>query len=241
MRRTLQQLVSQTRVLIDQTDSTNSNFTDSELTGFLNEALQFGATQCGWPRDQIQVQVESNVGSYTLPSDFLSLRNVYFGDPTTNGDVRPIAIMTEEQLRERYPNWLETGTTNNGRPVACFLLDRATVHIYPRPNATESASGKYLILSYTYYPAAMSADGDYPDLPDAYHDYLKFYAGHLCYAGKLKNAERSKEYLDLFIKQMKLQQPEVINQEGNNNLYFGWGNYEGGANAEGNLANGRLS
>src|SRR3990167_754206 len=158
MRRTLQQLVAQDRGMIVQLDSGNSDFTDAELTGFNNEAVQFIAEKIEWPRDLISFQVEVGVPSYPLLTDTLKIRTAYFGNTSIVNDMNILAICDESQLKEVVPGWLDGTTSARGRPTRLILLDRNTILIHPTPDADNSASGKKIYLGYVYYPSAMSAD-----------------------------------------------------------------------------------
>lgn len=237
MRRTDQQIITQIRTLIGQTDSSNSDFTDAELLGFANEGQQFIATRIEWPRDIISIQVEEGVPAYTLPNDLIKVRTAYFGDTSVNGDICPIPILLEEQLRDIVPGWLDQNSAARGAPTRCAIIDRATIIVSPTPDAASAATGKKLHLGYVYFPAAMAGAGDYPDLPDNFHDEIKFYAGHLCYMGKLKNPTLATSMLDMMIKKLDLMKPSVVDQVGS--LVFQWVDYDGESNS-GDIANNRL-
>lgn len=237
MKKTLQQIREAARGLISQTAASNSDFTDAELNGFANRGVQFIATLVEWPRDIIAIQVEEGKPAYPLITDAMKLRTGYFGDQNTAGDVIPIQICTEEQLREYAPNWLDKTSSARGRPTKVILLDRVTVLVHPTPNAEEAASGKKLFLGYVYYPAALSADGDYPDLPDVYHDFIEEYAAHLCYLGKLEKANKAKEILDLVTQKVKAVQPQATDDI--QDKFWGWGNYESESSSD-NISSLRL-
>src|SRR3990167_4387800 len=98
---TLQQIRNSTRILISQTDSSNSDFTDSELNGLINQGLIFFAVQTKWPRDLISIQAEEDKDTYTLPSDNLLIVDAYFGNTDTNSDVRPLTIISPQVLKEK--------------------------------------------------------------------------------------------------------------------------------------------
>ena len=133
---TLSQIRSLVRVNISQTDETNTDFTNTELNGFINEGVRFLGALVKQPRDHVYVQTEDNKSSYTLPSDAILLLTAYFGDKTKSGDVRPMEIIPEEALKEKMPNWLDESGVNNGRPYYAVLMGKRTVLVAPTPNAT---------------------------------------------------------------------------------------------------------
>lgn len=222
MRKTLQQLQNDFRILISQTDENDTDFTSAEITGFLNQGVQYLASLVEYPRDIMEIQVQDNYAAYTLPSDTMKLRTAYFGDRSITGDWRPISVIFEERLNEIYPSWGENTDDSKGRPEVICLLDRQTVLIHPRPNAVESVTGKKLYLGYVYYPAALVNDGDYPDLPNIYHQFVPLYAAHLAYMGKLKNVEIANGFLKQCIDKAKSVQPQATNEI--TDLYFSFGN-----------------
>lgn len=218
----------------------NTDFSDSELNGFINEGITFGATLLQWPYDIMDVQVELGIPIYTLPADTLMLREAYFGNRTTAGDVKPLKIYTEATLKELNPNWLDNTNSTRGRPARVCLLDKSSVLLDPRPDVDNSASGKRLYVSYVYYPAALAADGDLPVLPLGTHDFLSIYGAHKCYAGKLNNPQLSAAKLQEFLSKLKLLEPKVDRPV--QQLAFHWGSeVDRGTGSTNNLADLRLS
>lgn len=186
---TLSQIRTTVRQYISQTDTANTDFTDSELNGYINMGTRYMGALVKQPRRLSEIQVEEGKAAYTLPSDAVIVRTAYFGS-VTDGDAVPLSVMTEEALKSENPNWLSEATSDRGRPLRLILLDRTTVVVNPTPSATESASGKKLRVTYVYQPAVLSADGDTPDLPIVYHDFISEYANHLCCMSKLKEPEK---------------------------------------------------
>jgi len=217
---TLQQLRAKTYLEISQTEG-SSDISNSEIDGFLNEAMRFIAVIVGWPKDIVDIQAEEDKSTYTLLSDTLKIDIAYFGDRGISGDMRKLKPITESALPELDPGWLENTTESQGEPIYIVLIDRRSVLIHPRPNASNSASGKKIYLSYVYNPATMNTDADEPDLPLSYHDLLPIFAAHKAYGGKLKNPElavlKYKEFRD---KEIQLR-PKVDQDIGP--MYWAWG------------------
>lgn len=205
------------------TTDPNTNFTDkSVIDGFLNEGAEFAAVFIEYPRNLVTVTTQNNVGSYANPVDNLVLRTAYFGDTTLAGDVKPLKIVSEETLKEIYPSWLDQSTSGTAsRPEYLIQLDRLTVHIFPRPNA----SGKSLILNYNYNPAPMVNDSDVPDLPIPYHDLIPLYALHLAYYS-LQKPELSAQFYKDFMAKVQLLK-SAVTKESKEALSFQWGTSEG--------------
>lgn len=226
---TRNQIRTQIRALIDQPDSSNSRFTDDQLNEYIDEAVNYTAVFIEYPRDFIEIQVEQNIGAYTLLTDTLVVRTAYFGDKTISGDLRPLTIISEETLKELYPSWYETNSNTNSRPQYLILMDRNTIYVHPKPDANNSAAGKKIVLDYIYNPAALSDDSSIPDLPVPYHGILQLYAGHLAYL-RLNNADLSAKLLQMYrdkIKELK----STVTKETSEGLAFQFG-YDPGLDDE---------
>ena len=208
---TRQQIRSQLRTLLNETDTANTHFSDSELNEYINQAQSYLAVLIEWPRDFVEIQTEENIGSYTLLSDTLIIRTAYFGDKNTSGNIRPLIVTTEEALKAMFPSWLDETTSSQGKPNYLILLDKRTIHVYPRPNAAESASGKKIVLDYIYNPANMGTDADQPDLPTPYHNFLQFYAAHLAYL-RLQNQVMSDRMAKDFVTKVKSIEPTLVKE-----------------------------
>lgn len=202
-------------------EDTTAHFQDQTvINGYVNEAMEFAAVFIEYPRDLVSVVTELNVGSYSNPTDNLLIRTVYFGDPNTAGDIRPVKFVTEETLREIYPSWLDnTSDSQADRPQYAIQLDRNTVNIFPRPNSV--AAGKKLWLNYNYVPAALVNDSDIPDLPLPYHTLLPIYAVHLCYIALQQVNTAETLFKDFMGKVQQLK--SAVSKESKENLSFSWG------------------
>lgn len=205
---------SQCRAEISQTNSANSDYTDTELNGLIDEAVTFAATLVEWPREFKEITPVDGTADYDITStaltyDTLKIRTAYFGDRSIAGDISPLSVLTEEGLRTIDPNWLDQSSGSKGTPRYLIQKSKTTITIHPRPDSDASASGKKLILNRVYYPGAMSSDSSTPDLPVPYHDLLKFYVSYLCYSGKLRDTKIASEKLKKFTEQVALLKPIV--------------------------------
>lgn len=217
---TLQQLRERVKTKLDE--SAQSHFTDDVLNNYINEAINFTAVFIEYPKDLVYIQVQNNVGDYTLPSDTLYPRMAYFGDPSSKGDVKPLIFVTEDTLKEIAPNLMDNTSDTQGRPTYIYRKSMTTVSLFPRPSAQESASGKYLFLNYTFNPSSITADSQTPAIPPIYHDILQFYALHLCYI-QLQNKDMSDSMLNGYLGKIKLIKAQTT-KESKEAFGFQWGN-----------------
>lgn len=218
---TLATIRAQTLLTIREA-SDNSNFTTAQLNDLINQSLLQIAPKIHYPRKEDSgTQVTAGTADYDAASDFVSLISAYFGDNTVENDKLPLTVVNEETLKYIRPTWLVRTTASRGRPTRILLMDRNTFRLDPVPDATNAASGKKLWLYYVYTPAALSADGDTPDVPTIYHDAIQFYAAHLAYLS-LQNAEVSGFMLGKFDKMVKELQP-TIERDASELMRFQWG------------------
>ena len=218
---TLSQIRSLVRQKISQTDETNTDFTNDELNGFINEGQRFLGVIVKKPIDHIEIQVQQDYPAYTLPPDAILLATAYFGDVSIQRDVLPLKIMTEEALKEVNPQWMDENASSQGRPTRIILLDRRTVFINPRPNSDQGVSGKKLRLGYVYQPANMANDSDAPDIPLVYHDLISEYATQMCFFGKLKDPVLGNAILTQVLAKAKKLEPLIAKES--ISFGFSWG------------------
>ena len=218
---TLSQIRSLVRQFISQTDTNNTDFTDSELNGYINLGTRYLGKLVKHPRRIAEIQVEAGKAGYTLPSDAVIIRTAYFGT-VSDGDTIPLSVMTEEALKEQVPSWLSEDSSDYGRPSRMILLDRTTVVVNPTPSTAESVTGKKLRIGYVYQPAVLSAESDEPDLPIVYHDFIAEYANYLCCNGKLKEYEKGVSILQTVMDKAKKFENLII-KDTEAGFGFSWG------------------
>lgn len=217
----LGQIRTVARGKISQTDETNTDFTNQELNSSINEGARFLGVLVKKPTDHVEVQAQVGYPAYNLPGDALLLATAYFGDLSIPGDVWPISIITEENLKEIRPSWMDESAQARGRPQYIILADRKTVLVNPTPDDASSASGKKIHINYVYQPALMVNDSDEPDLPLEYHDLLADYTQHLCYLGKLKQPDLGVALLQQIVEKAKKLEPMIIKEAVS--FGFAWG------------------
>lgn len=209
------------RVKISQIDENNTDFTNDELNGFANEGQRFLGALVKKPIDHVEIQVQRAVPAYTLPTDAILLNTAYFGDVSSQGDVRPLSIITEEALKEVRPSWMDEHSSSQDRPSRIVLIDRTTVLINPTPNAAESASGKKLHIGYVYQPSNMANDSDSPDLPIVYHDLIADYIQYMAYLSKLNKPELATALFEQMSAKAKKLEPLIVKEA--TSFGFSWG------------------
>lgn len=230
---TLSAIRSQLRTILSETDNTNSHFTDAQLTEFINQAQTFMATYIEYPRTIASAQVTAGTADYTLPTDWISILAVYFGNLAVSNDVIVLRVINEEALKSIRPGWLETASTSRGRPQFAHIKNRTTLTLIPTPDTDNATTGKKYHLNYIRLPTTLVLDADSPELPLPYHDFLQFYAAHMAYLNLQVQAMADKMF-EIFTTKMKAIQTEV-NKESKEAMAWQWtygvdvsGDYDGG-------------
>lgn len=189
--------------------SANSHFSAAERYGFINEAVQKIATTCHHPRKlDTGTQGVAGTSEYDAASDFVFLVKAWYGDATIVNDIKPLKVLRPQAISNMVPNWIETASASWGAPRILIPMDRNTHRLFPTPDAINAVSGKKLWRYYSYLPASLSLVTDVPDLPDVYHDIIKYYAAYLANAGRLQNPEEAALMIKLFDKERVEREPD---------------------------------
>jgi len=208
----LQTLITATRRNINETDPTNTHFTDSELTDYLNQAVLFLGTQMEWPEQVDQATAVPNQALYQLPDDFIELTDVYFNS------VNPVhlAILEREDLGQITPGWQSDPAST---PRIAYRYNRNTIGLYPVPDANQT--DYTLQIQYIYMPATLVNTTDVPDLHSAFQMCLPFYAAFLCET-RLGNDKRAETDLGNFKRHLDALKSRV-QKYSDDLLRFRWG------------------
>jgi len=221
---TLVNIRNKVRDYISQEDTSNTDFSDTELNNYINEGIRYLGKLVKKPIKRITIQAVLDTATYSLASvapDFILPTTAYFGDTTINGDVQKLELIPEESLAEINPAWLDATTGSQGRPRYLVMINRTTVLVHPRPNSDQSASGKLIHLTFVYEPTEITSDSAEPDLPISYHDLIPKYAYSECLISKLKEDAKGYSIRGLMEKEAKKIEPLIIKEA--NSFGFTWG------------------
>ena len=170
---TLATLRTAVRRYINETDNTNSNFSDSELTDYLNQATQFLGTQMEWPIQTEIATAAANQSLYQLPTDFIELLDIYWNQTK-------LPLLDRNDMGQISPSWQQDPV---GTPRVAYRFDQQTIGLYNTPDTLQTLNGVssyQLQITYIAIPPALVNDGDIPDLQSMYHMALPFYAAFIC-------------------------------------------------------------
>lgn len=207
-------LLTSVRRMIDERDSDNSHFTDSEIYDYINEAIRLLGTELEWPLQTAEAPAVADQAVYALPEDFIALVDVYF-------DNRPLHIIQRDDLTAIRSDWQNA---TSGTPVFAYKSDNAKFGIYPKPSTEETSDDEVIQIQYVKLPANLSDDVTAPDLHTAFHDCLPFYAAYKC-EDSMGNSKRAQSKLADYERHKK-RIASVLQRFSDELLRFRWsGNY----------------
>lgn len=173
------------RRLIDERDSTNSHFSDSEIYDYINQGIRLLGAELEWPLQTAEATSVTDQAVYTLPDDFISLTDIYF-------DNAKLGILERADLSSICSTWQDTPSSI---PLYAYKSDNAKVGMYPQPDATHN--GLTIQIQYIKLPADLDDDASVPDLHTAFQDCIPFYGAFMC-EHSLGNDARAQVNLSLY-------------------------------------------
>ena len=180
---TLAELTTKFRSIINETDSSNSHFTDAQAATMANEAIRFIITRL----EELPIawsNIVSALGDITIDTDTLLINEAYILNPETS-KYDKLEICDFGYLKYVSPTWL-SDTADTPR----YLARKGTfgVYLYPQPKA--SYVGQNIQLAGVNFPAAVSVGEALPSLPAHVYDWIPH---HMAYSAfqQLGQTDRS--------------------------------------------------
>lgn len=151
---TLQNLLTEVRILLNQPDPNNSFWKDPELSGYLNEGvrlyfLEVQAADEGYFTASSDLDLTNNVETVPLPSDCFKVRAIY--KKVNDGYVM---LPYRNNLTEGY---LNQGGNSLNNYLPYYYFQGNNLILRPIPNFSETAG---LHIEYIQFPDQMVWGGD---------------------------------------------------------------------------------
>lgn len=168
--------------------STDSFYTDTILTGLINEALNWYAGQWDWPwlEKSETISCADADSDYSLASDYQSTIAVIdsTGTPLVEKPFDELLFMTD--AKSANPHF--------------YTVYNATLHVRPVPNGSFNLTHYYRAAE-----TALSGDSDTPAMPDQWLGAVYEYAAGLGFqaAGNLTDAGEKFKTANAWIDQMR--------------------------------------
>lgn len=153
---TLERIIRDVRVRLNQPKAENSRWSDTELTEYINEALQqmfltINETSEGQFDKVGNLDVTNAVDTVALPTDCFALRGVWFKQGTINR-----RLEYRQNITEDFANDSSTNGQANYEPY--YYLRGNSLVLRPIPGFTSTNQPIY--IEYTAYPNVLVYGGD---------------------------------------------------------------------------------
>lgn len=178
---TLESLVRDSRILLNQPKAENSRFSDAELTKYANQAVKqiFGIVNKmgeGQFDKTTTLSIVSGVETVALPTDCFSIKVLYKVQGTVNR-----RLEYKNSMLLDYDNNSQNSGSTTYEPY--YYLRVNNIVLRPIPGFSETSG---LILEYTAYPSILQFGGDSLDsgVSPLFEELITTYVVYKC---KLKD------------------------------------------------------
>lgn len=196
MARTLSEIRGEARLMLGQTDSDNSNFTNAQLNTWVNEAYRLVVVDLGIvPISESSYTLQTTI---TLDTDTISvdIAKIYI---RPDGEWRELEIIGLDDLLRIDPDWENADTDE---PRYFVRMNQGTARLYPPPNAANDAQADSVKTYGLELPTALSSDSDTTAIPHNLDDILAHYVAYRGFQ-RLADMDRAVSELTLFRGQLK--------------------------------------
>lgn len=184
------------RSIINETDSTNSHFTESQLDIWANEAYRYIQTRLGVI--PIKERDYSSSATIALNSRTLTVNEAYLNIQPENKLVQ-LEVVDQDFLNVIDASWLSAET---GVPEYLCRSGTFEARLFPPPNAANT--GQTLRTFGLEFKTDMASDTDTPDLPLNMHDLFPHYMAYRAFQ-QLTLTDKATNELILVNGQLKAQ------------------------------------
>lgn len=178
---TLQTLLTDVRVMLNQLDPNNSFWKDDELTNYLNQGVRLYFVEAvksgvGQFSTVVDLDITSGADTISLPSDFFEMRNLW--RKVSNG----YETLTFRNIGS--DNYSTTAGTGGNNYMPYYYFRGNAIVLRPPPVFSETAA---LRMEYIQFPDTMIYGGDMltAQVSPIFKELITMYA---VYKGKLKES-----------------------------------------------------
>lgn len=178
-------------MLLNEREESNSHWDNEEILTAIGQGVRFLGTVMEWAQQTSEATSQEDKRTYGLPSDFISLVDVYF-------DGKPLSVVSREDMPSINHDWM---TAEPGEPEWVYKSDNAQIGLYPKPSS--DFASLQIQIHYVKVPPSLDSDEAEPDLHVSFHDCLPFYAAYFLEKG-LGNINTSNSHMNDFEKHAKI-------------------------------------
>lgn len=176
---TLSEIRTAVRLYINDNDTSNQRFSDTQLNIIINQGHRDAALKTLLLESTSSFSLTSGTTCYALPSDIMHIKRVTHKDKVL--DQKSIAGL--DALNSKWE-------LTTGDPLYYYVFRSTQVCFYPAPVSTSTGTAK---VYYTYQPNLLSTDADEPfnglDSAVAYHDVITWWSVYQCDLAERRTAE----------------------------------------------------
>ena len=179
---TLSSIRTDTRRLINETNTVNTHCSETELNSWVNMWQSDIGIFLGLPKKSSRTATTVNIATYTLPSDFSYALELFYDQTLSGGEIK-LEETDQSELELLYSReWRQDASTD---PFHYYFpgVETSTtevIAIHPPPNAANAGSNK-MRLFYVAIAPTLSDDVDQPTIPDAYHNSAQYFVSAICF------------------------------------------------------------
>ena len=191
---TLSSIRTDTRRLINETNTANTHCSETELNSWINMWQADIGIFLGLPKKSSRITTTVNIATYTLPSDFSYALEVFYDQSLSGGEIK-LEGTDQSELEILYSReWRQDASSD---PFHYYFpgVETSTVEViavHPPPNAANAGSNR-IRLFYVAMAPTLSDDTDQPTIPDAYHNSAQYFTSALCFLkmGEIASYDRT--------------------------------------------------
>jgi len=188
---TLSELITSARSLFNQTDASNSQITDSQITGWANEAYRYILTKMkDIPKKENDLTAATD--DITVSSNTLTIDEAYILNPDTS-KYKQLSVIDISFLHNIDNGWL---TEDTGEPEYFVRKDTFSYYLYPQPDT--DWVGQTIKTFGMEFPTAMSDTTDSPDkIPINMQQAIPHYIAYKAFS-QLNQSDRAANEITFF-------------------------------------------
>lgn len=194
----LAKMRTEARYIIGQPDVLNTDFSETQLTAWANEAY----SQACMRLESVPIATSSYTTAAAITLDANTIKvNLAKWKAQPENKWKDLDVFDLSDLFKRDPDWENAAT---GVPDALYRDGTFSLIPYPPPDAANLGQANGLKTYGLEVPAALSADSDIPDLPVNVTDLFQHYIAYKAFM-RLKDKESASDQLMLFNGGLKAQ------------------------------------
>ena len=171
----LDELIADARQIIAQPVESGSNFTDPQITIWLNDAYRLIAL--GLEIFPAEEAVYTTATELTLDDRTINANNIRFRVQPEN-EFREMRLITYDELVDLNPDFENEDV---GQPTFVIRVSTRKLRFHPPLDAANDGKAGGVKIYELRMPVDLVAGVDVPDVPSAMHQLMPSYAAHKCF------------------------------------------------------------